>query len=67
MKVLLTGAKGQLGRCFSDRCPAGWNILATDSNTLDITDLDQVKKLLQRTNQILSLMLRPILQLTRLK
>ncbi|HGM5488622.1 TPA: dTDP-4-dehydrorhamnose reductase [Serratia fonticola] len=42
MKVLLTGAKGQLGRCFSDRCPAGWDILATDSDALDITDLEQV-------------------------
>ncbi|MEY4921518.1 MAG: hypothetical protein RLY17_235 [Pseudomonadota bacterium] len=44
MKVLLTGANGQLGRCFSDRCPAGWDILATDSATLDITDLEQVKR-----------------------
>ncbi|HEJ9058276.1 dTDP-4-dehydrorhamnose reductase [Serratia fonticola] len=45
MKVLLTGAKGQLGRCFSDRCPAGWDILATDSDTLDITNLEQVRKI----------------------
>ncbi|EKM9439642.1 dTDP-4-dehydrorhamnose reductase [Salmonella enterica] len=44
MKVLLTGANGQLGRCFSDRCPASWDILATDSATLDITDLEQVKR-----------------------
>lgn len=43
MKVLLTGAKGQLGRCFCDRLPACWDILATDSETLDITDLEQVK------------------------
>lgn len=43
MKVLLTGAKGQLGRCFCDRLPASWDILATDSETLDITDLEQVK------------------------
>ncbi|CAI1894912.1 dTDP-4-dehydrorhamnose reductase [Serratia fonticola] len=45
MKVLLTGAKGQLGRCFSDRCPAGWDILATDSDTLDITNLEQVREI----------------------
>lgn len=45
MKVLLTGAKGQLGRCFSDRCPAGWDILATDSDALDITNLEQVRKI----------------------
>lgn len=43
MRVLLTGAKGQLGRCFCDRLPAGWDILATDSETLDITDLEKVK------------------------
>lgn len=43
MKVLLTGAKGQLGRCFCDCLPAGWDIMATDSETLDITDLEQVK------------------------
>lgn len=42
MKVLLTGANGQLGRCFQDRLPAGWQILATDSAELDITDLAQV-------------------------
>lgn len=42
MKVLLTGANGQLGRCFQDRLPAGWQILATDAAELDITDLAQV-------------------------
>lgn len=42
MKVLLTGANGQLGRCFQDRLPANWQILATDSAQLDITDLAQV-------------------------
>ncbi|MBA0167787.1 dTDP-4-dehydrorhamnose reductase [Pectobacterium sp. CFBP8739] len=42
MKVLLTGANGQLGRCFQDRLPTGWQILATDSAELDITELAQV-------------------------
>lgn len=44
MKVLLTGANGQLGRCFIDRVPTGWEVLATDSDTLDITDLEKVKE-----------------------
>lgn len=44
MKVLLTGSKGQLGSCFQDRLPAGWEVWATDSDTLDITDLDKVKQ-----------------------
>ncbi|RJF58394.1 dTDP-4-dehydrorhamnose reductase [Serratia inhibens] len=44
MKVLLTGAKGQLGSCFQDRLPAGWEVWATDSDVLDITDLEKVKR-----------------------
>jgi dTDP-4-dehydrorhamnose reductase len=39
MKILLTGSKGQLGRCFQDRFPDSWDILATDSDVLDITDV----------------------------
>ncbi|SUB83269.1 dTDP-4-dehydrorhamnose reductase [Pragia fontium] len=38
MRVLLTGANGQLGKCFQDRLPKGWLILKTDTKTLDITD-----------------------------
>ncbi|WP_437214107.1 dTDP-4-dehydrorhamnose reductase [Pectobacterium sp. LFLA-215] len=44
MKILLTGANGQLGRCFQDRLPAEWEILATDAAELDITDLNQVEE-----------------------
>ncbi|MEQ9859654.1 dTDP-4-dehydrorhamnose reductase [Pectobacterium cacticida] len=44
MKILLTGANGQLGRCFQDRLPAEWKILATDSDKLDITDITQVEQ-----------------------
>ncbi len=38
MRVLLTGADGQLGRCFQDCLPDGWVIKDTDAKTLDITD-----------------------------
>ena len=38
MRILLTGAKGQLGQCFKDRLPENWELIATDSQTLDITD-----------------------------
>lgn len=48
MKVLLTGSKGQLGRCFQDRLPAGWEILATDTDELDITDLNVVKAVVEK-------------------
>ncbi|WCG81942.1 dTDP-4-dehydrorhamnose reductase [Pectobacterium sp. A5351] len=47
MKVLLTGANGQLGRCFQDRLPEEWKILATDSNELDITDLERVEEVVK--------------------
>ncbi|MBG0751214.1 MULTISPECIES: dTDP-4-dehydrorhamnose reductase [Pectobacterium] len=42
MKILLTGANGQLGRCFQDRLPAGWQVWATDTAELDITDYAKV-------------------------
>ncbi|MFQ1017135.1 dTDP-4-dehydrorhamnose reductase [Gilliamella sp. BG7] len=38
MKVLLTGANGQLGHCFEDIFPSDWQLLATNSQQLDITD-----------------------------
>lgn len=47
MKILLTGANGQLGRCFQDRLPTEWKILATDSAELDITDLKRVEEVVK--------------------
>ncbi|WP_323665723.1 dTDP-4-dehydrorhamnose reductase [Pectobacterium punjabense] len=47
MKILLTGANGQLGRCFQDRLPTGWEILATDAAELDITDLARIEQVVQ--------------------
>ncbi|MCO4314279.1 dTDP-4-dehydrorhamnose reductase [Pectobacterium carotovorum] len=42
MRILLTGANGQLGRCFQDRLPEDWQVYATDAAELDITNPDQV-------------------------
>ena len=42
MRILLTGSKGQLGRCFKDRLPEEWELIAADSATLDITDAEAV-------------------------
>ncbi|KFF63541.1 dTDP-4-dehydrorhamnose reductase [Pectobacterium brasiliense] len=47
MKILLTGANGQLGRCFQDRLPTEWKILATDTAELDITDLARVEEIVK--------------------
>lgn len=42
MKVLLTGANGQLGTCFKECLPEGWSVWATDTANLDITNKDSV-------------------------
>ncbi|MCX8729478.1 dTDP-4-dehydrorhamnose reductase [Gilliamella sp. B2969] len=38
MKVLLTGANGQLGHCFRDIFPVDWQLISTDKEQLNITD-----------------------------
>ena len=47
MRTLLTGSKGQLARCFRDRLPANWELIATDSTSLDITDTEAVRNMVQ--------------------
>lgn len=42
MRILLAGCDGQLGRCFLDRAPKEWDILATDYKDLDITSKENV-------------------------
>jgi len=42
MRILLTGANGQLGRCIQDRVPKGCEIYAASSAELDITNADKV-------------------------
>lgn len=44
MKILLIGAKGQVGRCFMDRAPSEWEVLATDRSMLDITCFENIRK-----------------------
>lgn len=43
MKVLLTGANGQLGHCFQDVFPSDWSIFTADREQLDITDFNAVE------------------------
>lgn len=42
MRILLTGANGQVGRCIKQQKPEHWEMIAADSNTLDITDAKAV-------------------------
>jgi len=47
MRVLVTGASGQLGRELVDVCTvAGDDVIATDSDTLDVSDRDRVLQVL---------------------
>ena len=43
MKVLVTGAHGQLGRELSKTAPAAWNIMALDHRALDIRNANAVQ------------------------
>lgn len=43
MKVLLTGANGQLGHCFQDVFPSDWSIITANRQQLDITDFNAVE------------------------
>lgn len=45
MRILLTGSKGQLAHCFRDRLPENWELIATDSSSLNITDFDAVRNM----------------------
>lgn len=42
MRILLTGAKGQIGRSIRDHQPDDWEMIAADSKTLDITNPQSV-------------------------
>lgn len=46
MRVLITGSRGQVGRSLRDRLPEEWELIATDSKTLDITDADKVNTMI---------------------
>lgn len=48
MRVLLTGAYGQLGRSLLDRVPAAWVLLACGSAELDITDRAAVERVVKK-------------------
>jgi len=51
MNVLLTGANGQLGRCLVDRLQQNdrFKFTALDRQSLDISDIDQVKAIVADT------------------
>lgn len=48
MKILLTGAKGQLGREVSQQLDSDYQIISTDIDQLDIANYEQVKALFEQ-------------------
>ncbi|HJR17156.1 MAG TPA: dTDP-4-dehydrorhamnose reductase [Gemmatimonadales bacterium] len=47
-KVLITGARGQVGRELQDTAPAGWHVVACGSRELDVTSLEAVRTVMER-------------------
>ncbi|MDO4434341.1 MAG: dTDP-4-dehydrorhamnose reductase [Alysiella sp.] len=47
MRILLTGANGQVGRCLKQQKPEDWEMIAADSQTLDITDAKAVSNMVK--------------------
>ncbi|AUZ04152.1 MULTISPECIES: dTDP-4-dehydrorhamnose reductase [Vitreoscilla] len=47
MRVLITGARGQLGQCLRDCTPDNLEVIFTDSKTLDITNLATVNAMVE--------------------
>lgn len=47
MRILLTGANGQVGRCIKQQKSEHWEMIAADSNTLDITSAAAVNNMVQ--------------------
>lgn len=47
MRILLTGANGQVGRCLRRQKPEDWEMIAADSATLDITNADAVANMIR--------------------
>lgn len=47
MRILLTGANGQVGRSLRQQKPENWEMIAADSQTLDITHADAVANMVK--------------------
>ena len=47
MRVLITGARGQVGQSLRERIPEDWEVIFTDSKTLDITNSTTVDAMIQ--------------------
>lgn len=48
MKVLLTGANGQLGNCIKAICPLNYELINTDRQQLDITDILAIEAIINK-------------------
>ena len=46
MRILMTGSRGQIGSQIRKMLPDDWELIATDSKTLDITNASSVENML---------------------
>ena len=45
MRILITGSRGQIGQCLRKVLPEDWELIATDSKTLNITQFENVENM----------------------
>lgn len=46
MRILITGSRGQIGQYLRQNFPEDWEMIATDSKTLDITQIDNIERMI---------------------
>lgn len=46
MRILITGSRGQVGQHLRQIFPEEWEMIATDSKTLDITQIDNIERMI---------------------
>ena len=46
MRILITGSRGQVGQHLRQNFPEDWEMIATDSKTLDITQIDNIERMI---------------------
>jgi dTDP-4-dehydrorhamnose reductase len=50
MKILITGAKGQLGMDLMKHLPVEWELFGMDRESLDITDMNRIREVIYDVN-----------------
>ena len=57
MKILITGAKGQLGKKLIEVLEKKHQLILTDSENMDVTDIDAIRNVVKKEMQSLQSLL----------